>query len=180
MIYFLQRADGAIKIGTTEQYYTRIYQLIREYGDLDLLGLMDGGREIERQVHERFSHVRVKRTEWFMQSTDLLDYIRFNTHLQLPPVPEKVIQVKSRKTPTTPGRVRNRLIELISKKQQVENRLIKIRELAQETGISHQTIYSWMDDNLTRFEVKVCDAFCRYFDCNYGDLLYLDRTPEAQ
>jgi len=78
MIYFLRRADGAIKIGTTEKYYARRSALAAEFGDLELLGMMEGGREAERTLHQQFSQVRItniRKTEWFLPSQELLDYI---------------------------------------------------------------------------------------------------------
>lgn len=82
MIYFLRRADGAIKIGTTEKYYTRLSDLIKRHGDLELLGVMEGDREKEQEVHRRFAHARLnnkRKTEWFQSCQELLDYIAENT-----------------------------------------------------------------------------------------------------
>lgn len=82
MIYFLRRADGAIKIGTTEKYYARRSALASEFGDLQLLGTMGGGREVERELHELFSQERIRskrKTEWFLPSQELLDYIAKHT-----------------------------------------------------------------------------------------------------
>ncbi len=82
MIYFLRRADGAIKIGTTKKYYTRRSGLTKRCGDLELLGIMDGDREKELEIHERFRKLRLnhkRKTEWFQPGKELLDYIAENT-----------------------------------------------------------------------------------------------------
>lgn len=82
MIYFLRRADGAIKIGTTRKYYTRQSSLTRQFGKLELLGVMEGNREQEQEIHERFAHIRLNNkhnTEWFQPRPELLDYIAENT-----------------------------------------------------------------------------------------------------
>jgi hypothetical protein len=82
MIYFLRRADGAIKIGTTQKYYTRRSDLAKKHGNLELLGVMEGGREAEQALHNKFSHARLKgshKTEWFNSCRELLDYIAENT-----------------------------------------------------------------------------------------------------
>lgn len=82
MIYFLQRADGAIKIGTTEKYYTRHSALAAQFGNLKLLGVIEGGRQEEQQLHHQFSHVRVdtkRKSEWYQPSEELFEFIRKNT-----------------------------------------------------------------------------------------------------
>lgn len=84
MIYFVQRADGAIKIGFTDNFQNRLKQLEDQYGALKLLGLMDGGMREERWVHERFSRFRVEKREWFSNHADIHQYIADNTHLDIP------------------------------------------------------------------------------------------------
>jgi hypothetical protein len=86
MIYFLRRADGAIKIGTTEKCYARRSDLAKQHGNLELLGVMEGGREEEQALHNKFSHARLKgshKTEWFNSCQELLDYITMNTSLEV-------------------------------------------------------------------------------------------------
>jgi hypothetical protein len=80
MIYFLRRVDGAIKIGTTEKYYTRQSSLTRQFGTLELLGVMEGNRKQEQEIHKRFAHIRLNNnTEWFQPQPELLDFIAENT-----------------------------------------------------------------------------------------------------
>jgi hypothetical protein len=82
MIYFLRRVDGAIKIGTTKKYYTRQSSLTRQFGKLELLGVMEGNREQEHEIHGRFAHLRLnskRNTEWFQPHPELLDFIAENT-----------------------------------------------------------------------------------------------------
>lgn len=74
IVYFLQRADGQIKIGTTTGYAVRLYELEREYGKLVLLGWMHGNRIQERQLHDQFDHLR-RDGEWFAPSPVLIEYI---------------------------------------------------------------------------------------------------------
>jgi len=93
VIYFVQRADGAIKIGTTEHYHNRMNELRGKYGPLMLLGLMDGARPQEQQLHKQFADSRVigDGLEWFYQTDELLAFITTNTHLTLPPPPSFVV-----------------------------------------------------------------------------------------
>lgn len=96
MIYFLRRADGAIKIGTTDKYRTRLSTLTTEYGELELLGLMEGDREEEQRIHEQFTQSRMgpdRRTEWFHSSPEILDYIAKNTHLNIPKARDKTVKI---------------------------------------------------------------------------------------
>jgi len=86
MIYFLRSPEtGLIKIGTTRDYHTRLSHLIMEYGDLELLGLMDGSYEEETALHHQFAEVRQGRSEWFEKCPELMAYIADGTHLNLPP-----------------------------------------------------------------------------------------------
>lgn len=172
MIYFLQRADGAVKIGTTNQYHNRLYSLSLEFGNLSLLGLMDGDRAVERQIHQMFPETQIGKSEWFLESEALSEYIRANTHLSVPPIAPNVKPPRVEKV--VKGHVRNRLPQLIEAKQQREQRMINTSQLADEIGISRPTLYKWLDNHVDRFDAKVCDAFCHYFNCEYGELLYVE------
>lgn len=75
MIYFVRRPDGGpIKIGTTVRLSSRIKQLRDEYGDLIVLAVLDGGRDVEQALHDRFAHLG-RAGEWFEPGDDLLAFI---------------------------------------------------------------------------------------------------------
>lgn len=79
MIYFVRAGDdGPIKIGTTTQLTIRLaglkYDPVAEGRDIILLAVMDGGRSVEKSLHRRFSHLRIK-GEWHSAADDLLEYI---------------------------------------------------------------------------------------------------------
>jgi hypothetical protein len=78
-IYFLQRQNGDIKIGTTTDHKTRFIQLVMEHGSLNLLGTMSGSYELEHQLHERFTAQRRKGSEFFAPANELLEFIRVNS-----------------------------------------------------------------------------------------------------
>lgn len=78
VVYFVQRRDGAIKIGTTAHLRARLASLTREHGTLAVLGLMRGGFTEETQTHKRFEDARLG-GEWFSPSTELLSFIREKT-----------------------------------------------------------------------------------------------------
>lgn len=76
MIYFAQLPTGAIKIGTSENVDARLGQLERHYRHpVALLHTIDGGRDIEREMHERFGHLRFGKTEQFRPGPDLMEFI---------------------------------------------------------------------------------------------------------
>lgn len=71
-VYFAQaRTTGQIKIGFSIDVSRRIRQ-IRPLSDL--LATVDGGRTVEREMHDRFDHLRVA-GEWFSPGDDLLEFI---------------------------------------------------------------------------------------------------------
>jgi hypothetical protein len=76
MIYFAQTATGSIKIGTTEDVDGRMDTLASHYGaSLALLATMPDGKPEEQEIHERFAHHRIRRTEQFRPGADLLEFI---------------------------------------------------------------------------------------------------------
>lgn len=88
MIYFLQRANGDVKIGVTVNYPQRIYTLQKTHGQLVLLGWHDGLRDVEQALHKRFRDIRV-RGEWFKPQPVLKQYIENNCKTTQPPAPKK-------------------------------------------------------------------------------------------
>lgn len=95
MIYFLRHIETRlIKIGHTRQFMKRVANLIAQFGEVELLGLMDGKFGNEQCIHIRFSHLNCKKrdrwfsdywgSEWFVCEQDLLDYIKANASLNFP------------------------------------------------------------------------------------------------
>lgn len=90
MIYFLQRADGDIKIGYTadNRVNKRIEELENQYGLLNQLGFLCGGMWLEGWLHYRFQDYRrplrinsftgnVTYTEFFEPVPKLTRFIRW-------------------------------------------------------------------------------------------------------
>jgi Meiotically up-regulated gene 113 len=71
IVYYLQRADGLIKIGFSTSYPTRLKSLRVEYGELRLLLAYAGSRKEEAEAHNRFAAAHVM-GEWFRPSLPLL------------------------------------------------------------------------------------------------------------
>ena len=74
--------------------------------------------------------------------------------------------------------INNRFGILLAEKRMREKRRIAISEVAKETGIARQSLQAWENNTITRFDVPVMDALCRYFGVKPGDLFeYIDETP---
>ena len=77
-VYFV-RSDsptGEIKIGQSTFPQDRVRNLQTAHPFLlEIVGLVpEGGEELERELHERFDHLRL-RGEWFRPGADLWAYI---------------------------------------------------------------------------------------------------------
>lgn len=60
---------------------------------------------------------------------------------------------------------------LLAEKEIDEGRNYSYREIERITGISKTTIGQWINNKARRFDAKTIEAFCRFFDCQPGDLL---------
>lgn len=76
VVYFIQReSDGAIKIGFSNKIKSRVANLkSTEEENLKILGIFEGDREKEKELHERFKDLR-KHKEWFAPGSAILDYL---------------------------------------------------------------------------------------------------------
>ena len=78
VVYFLQaEVDLRIKIGTTKNLALRL-KVLRAISPvrLRLVGMVRGGRQLERMLHLAFAPLRCGRTEWFEPGESLVSYIR--------------------------------------------------------------------------------------------------------
>jgi len=71
-VYFIGDVDGDIKIGVSGKPHERLRTLqINHPGTLSILALTTGGRDAEREYHQRFAEYR-RRGEWFERHPDIL------------------------------------------------------------------------------------------------------------
>jgi hypothetical protein len=63
-VYFLRRADGLIKIGTTKTLETRLAALSKSHGPLEIVRLINGDRAVEQSLHRKFRAFH-EFGEWF-------------------------------------------------------------------------------------------------------------------
>lgn len=76
VVYYLERADGRIKIGCTGNYSGRRAQLLKQHGALSLVAWEEGDNRLEFARHDQFAELRVNPiAEWFEPGEALIDWI---------------------------------------------------------------------------------------------------------
>lgn len=76
-------------------------------------------------------------------------------------------------------RIRNRVLFLLTEKERKEKRRIKRAELVRALNVSPNTVSSWLQDDVRKFEDHVVIGWCEYFDCKIEDLIYISDEDEA-
>ena len=71
-VYFI-RNGNRLKIGTTTDLKNRIRTLALRPENVVLL--LIGGRQLERQLHSKFKNLRIGTTEWFVYDGQLVEYV---------------------------------------------------------------------------------------------------------
>lgn len=161
VVYFLQRANGDIKIGTTTDFRNRLTALRHVYGELRLLGLMEGDESQERQLHEGFSRYRVD-GEFFEPHGDIIEFIHKRTSLQLP------LALKDASKP----KFRTRLKALM------ERDGLSRMDIVRRVRFSYLTVVRWETVPLNSLEAPKVKALMELFDCSYEDLVYVVEDDE--
>jgi len=72
IVYFI-RGHERVKIGTTTNLKRRLTAMSQP-PDV-VMATIPGDRNVERQMHTRFAHLRIDRTEWFRMEPDLAAFI---------------------------------------------------------------------------------------------------------
>jgi transcriptional regulator with XRE-family HTH domain len=76
--------------------------------------------------------------------------------------------------------VNNRFAVLLAEKQIKERRNISLAEVAETAGVARKTLYAWENNTVTRFDVSVIDAICKYFGVKPGDLFEYVEDPQPK
>jgi len=71
-------------------------------------------------------------------------------------------------------KVRNRLPELMARE-----RIKSVKQLSRLTGISYPTLYNFYNEKYETFNAQLIKRLCEFFNCEIGDLLYLERENKA-
>ena len=74
--------------------------------------------------------------------------------------------------------INNRFAVLLAEKRVQEKRNIPISEISKETKIPQKTLLAWANNTVTRFDVHVIDAICKYFNVKPGELF--EYIPDPQ
>jgi hypothetical protein len=72
-LVYLLRNGNRIKIGTTTELKRRIRTLALRPENVVLL--LDGGQQLERELHCKFAGLRIGNTEWFAYDGPLIDFV---------------------------------------------------------------------------------------------------------
>lgn len=72
------------------------------------------------------------------------------------------------------GKLKNNLFTLLKNRELELGREISKSELAREVDASPSVIRRWLDNDVTRFDAKLIEGFCRFLECDISDLLYLE------
>lgn len=72
IVYFLKNGER-VKIGTTTHLAARMTSLSLRQSDVILA--LDGGRELEEQLHRRFHQHRIGSTEWFNFADEIKTFV---------------------------------------------------------------------------------------------------------
>lgn len=77
LVYYMERVDGAVKIGCTRSYQQRRSALVQRHGlPLKLVAWEPGYFDLEERRHQQFSHLRIAAIpEWFRVEEDLYEHI---------------------------------------------------------------------------------------------------------
>jgi DNA-binding Xre family transcriptional regulator len=73
-------------------------------------------------------------------------------------------------------KLKNRLLQLIHERESKIGRRIRQHDIAQFAEVRDHTIIAWIRNEVTRFDARVVERLCDYFQCDVGDLLYFEET----
>lgn len=180
VVYFVQRADGDIKIGCTSDLRKRLQTLCAQYGALTLLGKIEGDKFDEQDLHKAFSAYRRagrkpnKPTEWFAPDNTLLQYIA--EYAWKPPIRHSryAIDLNQKPIPAAPARVnstaRNRLQELLMERYgDIEQ--VNAARLAESVGVASITAWYGLQGMNKGFRRPTAEAWARFLNCSINELI---------
>jgi DNA-binding Xre family transcriptional regulator len=76
--------------------------------------------------------------------------------------------------------INNRFGILLAEKRAQEKRNIPLSEVSEAIGVPPKTLLAWANNTVTRFDVHVIDAICKYFGVKPGDLFEYVEGPTSQ
>jgi transcriptional regulator with XRE-family HTH domain len=76
-------------------------------------------------------------------------------------------------------KLRNRFLTLLTEKERREQRRITYTEIAKFAESSIGVISRWAKNEIERYDAPMVEAMCEYFECEVGDLLYLESMDDV-
>ena len=70
--------------------------------------------------------------------------------------------------------IKNRFKILIAEKEMRENRKLTLRTISQEIKVSTNSLTAYAHQDVVRYDAAVLGAFCKYFNCGVGDILFYE------
>ncbi|MCL6615867.1 MAG: helix-turn-helix transcriptional regulator [Anoxybacillus ayderensis] len=61
-----------------------------------------------------------------------------------------------------------------------EKKIRSINQLSKETGITRQTLTRIYNEESNQLDFATIEKLCDYFDCDIGDLIYLQEVEEGK
>jgi DNA-binding Xre family transcriptional regulator len=71
-------------------------------------------------------------------------------------------------------------MELMQKHERKIGRRLKQRDVARAVGTADHTIMSWLRNEVSRYDSSMLERMCEFFECEIGDLLYLEWVEEDE
>lgn len=181
MIYFVQRSNGDIKIGSADSVCLkqRIRVVSKDYGGVDYLGAVCGNRVIEHTLHDYFYHSRIAlkvkqkytrgiihptgETEWFYPTQNLLRYIDEYANKSLDYPREPIVIIVSRLASVC------------------DDRGISLNQLCKDVDLNHHIIHRWYCDRKVGSTIEplqpIIATMVRYLNCSVGDVFKTKDIP---
>ena len=171
MIYFLKRKDGAIKIGTSNDFETRIRNLAAEYDGVLLLGLREGGYVEEKELHKRFSDFALG-GEWFSPCQELIDYIK--VYAELANESQWIERKKSRSS----TRLISQIPTLFLEKCIRDKHRYSQQEVAKLLGLTESSVSRTLNDKayIGGMTLRTAKLWCDWLGCEHEDLGIREKT----
>lgn len=72
--------------------------------------------------------------------------------------------------------ITNRLPELLRVK--FGDNKVNLMRVTEETGLTYSTVHRWAHNRVDRVDFPVLVAWCKYLNCEVGDLLTYDKSDE--
>lgn len=64
-----------------------------------------------------------------------------------------------------------KFLEMVQRKERQLGRRISYADIAKETGMTRAAVSKWASGEIVSYRKEMLDAFCKYFECQPGDLL---------